>query len=1048
MNIDPKLSSAYTRSASNLNHVNQTDGLKNKKKTTLQKISHFLKDLSTYFRGLFPSFSRKSTSATQLNLKKEANTLNINSKINLKRDLDQSSALFKSSIENKLSQTEFGSLDNLYSTLSSLKLGSEISQLTSIIKSGTDSDLKSFDQLLTKVKFHKELSNVHQFISNDSTMKSLAVERLKVSIASIDVSASNLSELNNIVNTFKSELKTELTSPDSFYKTQLNDIKSDVLKSTETYVKSGEFDHKRLVASLYQSSTQLIDYAVGKRKSTIIGYIQKYEPSLDSTQVLDKFNSITNLYTEKHFHLTASTLQGDQYIKGWNTGGRPSQEIMTDIHGLLGGNADYLNDISRSYDSLLDGLNHTIPGSSQALVDAAYQNDTMIACMKTIHEMTLGFDAHIDSLASKDFTQLTLDTLARDVKRTNDIMTNFKALSTDFVVGEKSLTHLTKPKVEQMIQNELSNTSFKDDGHKARFVSKMTTYVLNRLEYKGAIDSEANEYGTIHKESLNKLTVKNSELFELDEFNVFDKDKTKTIFGSVTERGPFSRGFKALQLELKNKLIQHFQNPSATASLKDLNAIISDIVRPVDFTQDGIDRRTDVVELLIKYTDSLLKKEGIIATGDAGLIKELQPRGYLNTQTNFVLKSNKSDFLTSDFYREFKGQFDTIAPSLDQKFNDFLRSGINQGQAGKLRGLVKELKSRPRQWLTENVSFKKEVLKNRFKSLISSEPSSDQTALMQEAYAAKTNLAKLTDDSVQDPEKALDKYESTLTQLDIQASDQLNKASDTSTVAIDEMNKQMTQIQSHIDNIINSKFNQDLTEAQGNVNSRDSTVQDAADSLTGSVSSVESELQALRQILVDSGHVALDKVDDILMSVPYVGEIYSAVQMVNDVRLVGSSQLKMDANQSKFNTVTGFNRYVVTDSSTSQVRDNVAVFSTFLQAEQKRDAAAFSLLVHVGNALSPPGINVGSVLKTIKDVVSLPDLSPEDMDKISQQVVTVNQNYTALASIAKSSGLTNVIASLDSGKLEDFTTSIYDVSTHLPDANDFLTTLDQSLFMN
>ena len=198
--------------------------------------------------------------------------------------------------------------------------------------------------------------------------------------------------------------------------------------------------------------------------------------------------------------------------------------------------------------------------------------------------------------------------------------------------------------------------------------------------------------------------------------------------------------------------------------------------------------------------------------------------------------------------------------------------------------------------------------------------------------------------------------------------------------------------------------------------------------------------------MVDAGHVALDQVDDILMSVPYVGELYSAVQMVNDIRNVGSSQLKMDANQSKFDTVTGFNRYVVADPSLNEVSDNVAVFSSFMQAEQKRDAAAFSLLVHVGNALSPPGVNVGSILKTIKNVVSLPDLSQEDMNKISQEVIKVNQNYTALATIEKSVGLSHVIDSLDSGKLEDFTRAIYDLATHLPDASDVQDALNYSFY--
>ena len=1027
----------YTRSVSGT-QFNASKASKSKPKTTIQMVRRFVTNVGNFFKRIF-SFSASKSKVASSNMNPQSQLVTSTS------FKEKPVISMKQMVDEKLAKT-FGSTDNLITQLKTLGLDKEVSELNELLRSGSASDINQIESFTQKVHYHEELKKVNNFIDQTPLKESPTFESFKSSILKMNHSDADLSKLNETVRSFKQSLKKELTGSNSVYKTQINTIKGDVLKSTESYVKSGEFDHKRLVSSLYQSSTQLINYAVSKRKSTIVGLIKKHEPQLSPDQVEEKFSQITKLYTEKHFHLTASTLQGDQYIKGWASGGRTDTQIMSDVHSLLGSNSEYLNAINHSYDSLLKGLDKTIPGSSQALVDAAYQNDTMIACMKTIHEMTLGFEQHIDGLVTKDFSKLSLDSLSKDIKRSNLIMANFKVLSTDFVVGEKDMTHLSRSKIEQMITAELSNVSFSNDASQSDFSSKMTDYVLNRLEYKGAIDSESNDYGMLHQSLLGSLKVKNSMLLEMDEFKVFDQDKSKTFFGSVYERGPFSRGFKALESGLKSALAQHFQQPNATATLSDIQKIVANILQSENLTANGIDRTTEIVDLLTRYTDTLLKKEGIISTGDAGLVKALKPRSYFSSDSKFVLKSNKNDFLTSDFYKDFAEQFDAIAPVLDQKINDFLQAALHQGQTGKLRSLVKELQSRPRNWLSENILFKKEVLKNRLQSFLTGESTANQTDILKDVYNANSAVQSMTNDAVDDPEKMLDQYQEKLSRTDEQISQQVSEMSESSSQAIDAMGKQMSLIQSHIDNLLHSKFSQSLQTAQGDVNSRDSTVQEAALSLTDSVANVESDLQGLRQILVDAGHVALDQVDDILMSVPYVGELYSALQMVNDVRNVGSSQLKMDANQSKFDTVTGFNRYVVADSSLHDVSDNVAVFSSFMQAEQKRDAAAFSLMVHVGNALSPPGVNVGSLLKVIKNAVSLPDLSQEDMDKISQEVVTVNQNYTALATTEKSVGLQHVIDSLDSGKLEDFTRAIYDVATHLPDASDIKDALNSSFY--
>ena len=522
--------------------------------------------------------------------------------------------------------------------------------------------------------------------------------------------------------------------------------------------------------------------------------------------------------------------------------------------------------------------------------------------------------------------------------------------------------------------------------------------------------------------------------------------KTQNMFGTVTDRGPHNRAFIEYGNKMSGLLSTHFQN-GGSASLSELSNLVSSSIQDIDVTDsNGNDLRSVITDLLTNYTDSLLKNQGLVSTGDKGLIKVSKSQSYFSTDTSFTLKSKKSEFLRSDLYQSYAQQFDHIAPALEQRINQTLESGLKQGQAGKLRDIVKNLKGRPKKWMSETLSFKKQVATNRLKSLFSSESVSDQ----KELYDTFNKAQKRADSMIgspKNPEDMASDYRNQLNDADATSTDQINSTAISSKQAIDDMNKQMSVIQSHMDHLLNSDINQKLLNIQGSFNSDGTGLDQAATDLKQSVSSVESELTALKNILVSAGHVALDHVDDILMSVPYLGELYSAMAVANDIQGGYFASQKMDAMKTQIDRVTGFNRYIASNSLQSdQVSGNVEAFSCFMKSEQKRDAAAFSLLVHVGNALSPPGVNVGSVLKAVKDVVNLPELTDSDMNNISKEVMTVNQHYKELAQTTKSDGLNTVIDSLGTGKLDDFTTAVFDVSFHLPTANDFTQTLNQQLF--
>ena len=105
---------------------------------------------------------------------------------------------------------------------------------------------------------------------------------------------------------------------------------------------------------------------------------------------------------------------------------------------------------------------------------------------------------------------------------------------------------------------------------------------------------------------------------------------------------------------------------------------------------------------------SLLKKNGVIATGDSGLIKE----------SELTLISKKSTFKQSDLNRLYSEQFNLIAPKLQSRINSTLKTGLEQGQVGKLRGIVNDLKSQRslRKNISENLKFKTQLATNHIKS--------------------------------------------------------------------------------------------------------------------------------------------------------------------------------------------------------------------------------------------------------------------------------------------------------------------------------------------
>ncbi|MEC8677883.1 MAG: hypothetical protein VXX85_03410, partial [Candidatus Margulisiibacteriota bacterium] len=182
------------------------------------------------------------------------------------------------------------------------------------------------------------------------------------------------------------------------------------------------------------------------------------------------------------------------------------------------------------------------------------------------------------------------------------------------------------------------------------FFGLMTGFFINGLEHKNIIDSKANDYGTVHLDRLNKLDLKDQILVNMDEFKQLNNDKTTDFTGRVKSRGPFNRAFQVL-LQNGKPALESFLRSTSNPTFGDIETFIGDLTQSVNtIDSNQIDKRSEIITQLSSYTMSLLKKNGVIATGDSGLIKG----------SGFTLTSKKSEFKQSDLNNLYGEQFNKM----------------------------------------------------------------------------------------------------------------------------------------------------------------------------------------------------------------------------------------------------------------------------------------------------------------------------------------------------------------------------------------------------
>lgn len=70
-------------------------------------------------------------------------------------------------------------------------------------------------------------------------------------------------------------------------------------------------------------------------------------------------------------------------------------------------------------------------------------------------------------------------------------------------------------------------------------------------------------------------------------------------------------------------------------------------------------------------------------------------------------------------------------------------------------------------------------------------------------------------------------------------------------------------------------------------------------------------MAAFKDVLMSAGNIAADEVEALLMTVPYIGELYSAALVFKDLPTIIRKTNDTAALKSKIEDVNGFKRYLI-----------------------------------------------------------------------------------------------------------------------------------------
>ena len=172
------------------------------------------------------------------------------------------------------------------------------------------------DVFLSKLSYHEVLNDTQAFVSNSKLNEFTSVNQLRETLAqeqtefpssdgeSVSGRTANdydnrLVNLKQTVQSFKVEFAKELSGTDSKLKKDISVIKQNVMKSTETYIKSGEFDQKKMVADLISRNKQFVNLAFNSSRITSsLEQVKKKLKGNDIQSVRDNLQAIRDVYNQ------------------------------------------------------------------------------------------------------------------------------------------------------------------------------------------------------------------------------------------------------------------------------------------------------------------------------------------------------------------------------------------------------------------------------------------------------------------------------------------------------------------------------------------------------------------------------------------------------------------------------------------------------------------------------------------------------------------------------------------------------------------------------
>ena len=186
----------------------------------------------------------------------------------------------------------------------------------------------------------------------------------------------------------------------------------------------------------------------------------------------------------------------------------------------------------------------------------------------------------------------------------------------------------------------------------------------------------------------------------------------------------------------------------------------------------------------------------------------------------------------------------------------------------------------------------------------------------------------------------------------------------------------------------------------------DSDVADLSDGIIAQINQIKTATAELSS-LGDQASGLVESASDLLGGIPYLNQMESAAKAVKNLVQIGLLSRQMTKLKTKVKEVRSIQEYFTANefeelATDSDVHHRVANFANMSLADRKRDKQIFEFATNIASLLSPPGIKLGSIMKKVAGLASLPtEITEADIRRVSQEVMTIHNDFSVVTSSDK-----------------------------------------------